>query len=116
MSKFKTTLIGLATTVPVLAFSLPSQAVMDPTLERALVKICKAAASDVPIRLRNSIDDYHLTQKNVALNVMCNGADIISFAQSHGAEKTAAKLQKSIGNVNIIDTAATDKINVNFSE
>jgi hypothetical protein len=47
---------------------------------------------------------------------MCNGDDIITFAERHGADKTAAKLQRSIGSVNIIDTAAISKINVNFTE
>lgn len=116
MTKFKTTLIALATAVPVLAFSVPSQAAMDPTLERALVKICKAAASNTPMRLKNSIDDYQLSKKSVALKVMCNGADIISFAESHGADKTAGKLQRSIGNVNIIDTAASEKLSVTYTE
>ncbi|PCH95527.1 MAG: hypothetical protein COB83_08375 [Gammaproteobacteria bacterium] len=115
MTKFKTTLIALTTAIPVLAFSLPSQA-MDATLERALVKMCKAAASDTRIRLKNSIDDYRLTYRKVALNVMCNGDDIISFAENHGAYKTAAKLQHSIGNVSIIDTVATTKLSVTFTE
>jgi len=115
MTKFKTTLIALTTAIPVLAFSLPSQA-MDPTLERALVKMCKAAASDTPIRLKNSIDAYRLTERTVALNVICNGDDIISFAENHGADKTAAKLQRSIGKVRIIDTAATSKLSVTFTE
>jgi len=115
MTKFKTTLIALTTAIPVLAFSLPSQA-MDATLERALVKMCKAAASDTRIRLKNSIDDYRLTYRKVALNVMCKGDDIISFAENHGAYKTAAKLQHSIGNVSIIDTVATTKLSVTFTE
>jgi len=115
MKALKSTLIALVAAVPALAFSLPSQA-MDPTLERALVKMCKAAASNTPIRLKNSIDDYRLTDRNVALNVMCNGDDIISFAERHGADKTAAKLQRSIGNVSIIDTAATEKLSVTFTE
>lgn len=115
MTKLKTTLIALVTTVPVLAFSLPSQA-MDPTLEKALVKMCKAAASNTPIRLKNSIDAYRLTDRNVALNVMCNGDDIISFAENHGADRTAAKLQRSLGNVSIIDTAAITKLSVTFTE
>lgn len=115
MIKLKTTLIALATTVPALAFSLPSQA-MDPTLEKALVKICKASASNIPIKLKNSIDDYRLTNKEVALNVMCNGMDIISFSENYGAYKTAGKLQRSVGNVNIIDTASTAKLSVTFAE
>lgn len=47
---------------------------------------------------------------------MCNGKDIIAFAESRGADKTAARLQRSIGDVEIIDVAALNKINVTFEE
>lgn len=47
---------------------------------------------------------------------MCNGDDIITFAQKNDAIKTAAKLQKSIGDVNITDLAVIEKINVTFTE
>ena len=116
MTKFKTTLIALATAVPVLAFSLPSQAAMSPYIRTALVDVCKAAMSNKVHKLSNTTKSYHLKDKTVALKVMCNGDDIISFAEKHGATKTAAKLQRSIGNVNIIDTAATTKLSVTFTE
>ena len=116
MTKFKTTLIALATTVPALAFSLPSQATMSPFMKTALVDVCKAAMSDKVYRLNNTTKSYNLKDKTVALKVMCNGDDIISFAEKHGAERTAAKLQKSIGNVSIIDTAANAKLSVTFTE
>lgn len=116
MTKFKTALIALATTVPVLAFSLPSQAAMSPYMKTALVDVCKAAMSNKIHRLNGTTKSYHLKDKTIALKVMCNGEDIISFAENHGADKTAAKLQRSIGNVNIIDTASISKINVTFTE
>jgi len=116
MTKFKTTLIALATTVPVLAFSLPSQAAMSPYMKTALVDVCKAAMSNKVHKLSNTIKSYHLKDKTVALKVMCNGDDIISFSEKHGATKTAAKLQRSIGNVSIIDTATTEILSVTFTE
>jgi len=116
MTKFKTTLIALATAVPVLAFSLPSQAAMSPYMKTALVDVCKAAMSDKVYKLNNTTKAYNLKDKTVALKVMCNGDDIINFAEKHGADRTAARLQKSIGNVSIIDTAATAKLNVTFTE
>jgi len=116
MTKFKTTLIALATAVPVLAFSLPSQAAMSPYMKTALVDVCKAAMSNKVYKLNDTTKSYHLKDKTVALKVMCNGDDIISFAERHGANKTAAKLQRSVGNVSIIDTAATAKLNVTFTE
>lgn len=116
MTKFKTTLIALATAVPVLAFSLPSQAAMSPYMKTALADVCKAAMSDKIHRLNNTSKSYRLKPKTIALKVMCNGDDIISFAENHGAYKTAAKLQKSLGNVSITDTAAITKLNVTFTE
>jgi hypothetical protein len=43
---------------------------------------------------------------------MCNGEDVISFAQSNGAEKTVAKLQRSLGDVSITDVASLTKLKV----
>jgi len=116
MTKFKTTLIALATAVPVLAFSLPSQAAMSPYMKTALVDVCKAAMSNKMHSFNETTKSYHLKDKTIALKVMCNGTDIISFAENHGADKTAAKLQRSIGSVSIIDTAGIEKLNVNFTE
>lgn len=116
MTKFKTTLIALATAVPVLAFSLPSQAALSPYMKTALVDVCKAAMSNKIHRFNDTTKSYRLKVKTVALKVMCNGDDIITFAENHGADKTAAKLQRSIGNVSIIDTAATSKLSVTFTE
>ena len=116
MTKLKTTLIALATAVPVLAFSLPSQAAMTPYMKTALVDVCKAAMSNKMHKLNKTTKAYNLNDKTIALKVMCNGDDIISFAENHGADKTAAKLQRSIGNVSIIDTASTGKLSVTFTE
>ena len=116
MTKFKTTLIALATAVPVLAFSLPSQAAMSPYMKTALVDVCKAAMSDKVYKLNSTTKSYNLKNKTVALKVMCNGDDIIRFAEKHGADRTAARLQHSIGNVSIIDTAAITKLSVTFAE
>ena len=116
MKTFKTTLIALAAAVPALAFSVSSQAAMGANVHTALVEVCKAAMSNKVHRLNYTTNSYNLRDKTVALKVMCNGDDIISFAERHGADRTAAKLQKSIGSVSIIDTAAVEKINVTFTE
>ena len=116
MNKFKTTALAIATTLPLLFLSTASQAAMTPSLEKALVKICVAAASNKPIQLKNAIDNYRLTEHDVALNVMCNNTDIIDFADQRGATKTAGLLQRRIGKVEIVDVAAISKINVNFEE
>ena len=116
MTTIKTTLIALATAVPALAFSLPSQATTMSYMETALVDVCKAAQSNKVFKLKSAIKSHRLQKKTVALKVMCNGDDIISFAEKHGAERTAAKLQNSLGHVTIIDTASTTKLSVTFAE
>lgn len=115
MTTIKTTLIALATAVPALAFSLPSQAATMSYMETALVDVCKAAQSNKVFKLKSTIKSYRLQDKTVALKVMCNGDDIITFAEKHGANKTAAKLQESIGGVSITDVAAIEKINMTFT-
>ncbi|MFT5294080.1 MAG: hypothetical protein ACI9YH_000086 [Colwellia sp.] len=114
MTNFKKALFILSVSLPVLAISLPSQAAMTPHIKNALIDICKAAKSDSTIKLNYTTKSYRLKTKTVALKVMCNGEDLISFAESNGAYKTAEKLQNSIGNVTITDIAALSKVNVNF--
>lgn len=114
MTTFKKTLLALAASLPVLAISAPSQATMTPYMEKALVDVCKAAKSNSILKLNSTTKSYHLKNKTIALKLMCNGEDVITFAESYGANKTAAKLQKSIGNVNITDVAALTKVKVTF--
>lgn len=114
MTTFKKTLLVLAASLPVLALSLPSQAAISPYMEKALIDVCKAAKSNSLIKLNKTTEGYHLKNKTVALKLMCNGADVISFAESYGADKTAAKLQRSLGKVSITDVAAISKVKVNF--
>jgi predicted metal-dependent enzyme (double-stranded beta helix superfamily) len=116
MSKLKATTLALASTLPLLAISLPSQAAMSPYMETALIDVCKAAKSNHLYRYNKTVKSYNLQDKTIALKVMCNGTDIISFAENYGADKTAAKLQNSIGSVQITDVAAITKINVTFEE
>ena len=116
MRKLKTTLFALATAVPVLGFSLPSQATMDANVEKALINICKSVTTNKVYKYNKAAKAYHLKDKTIALQVICNGDDIITFAEKHGADRTAAKLQRSIGNVSIIDTAAVSKLRVTFTE
>jgi len=114
MTTFKKTLLALAASLPVLAISLPSQAAMTPYMENALIEVCKAAKSNSILKLNSTTKGYHLKNKTVALKLMCNGKDVISFAESYGADKTAARLQKSLGKVSITDVAALSKVKVTF--
>ncbi|ALO35846.1 hypothetical protein CMT41_14790 [Colwellia sp. MT41] len=114
MTTIKKTLVALAAALPLLAISLPSQAAMSPYMEKALIDVCKAAKSNSIIKLKGTTKGYRLQTKTVALKLMCNGQDVISFAESYGADKTAARLQRSIGNVSITDVAALSKVKVTF--
>lgn len=116
MATLKTALITLTTSFSVLALSFPSQAAMDHHIEEALITICKSVTSNKVYQYQKTAKSYNLKNKTIALKVVCNGQDIISFAESHGADKTAAKLQKSIGSTSIIDTAAAEKLHVTFTE
>lgn len=116
MATFKTALIVLSTAIPALTFSLSSQAAMDAKIEAALIEVCKSVTTNKVYNYQKTAKSYQLKDKTVALKVVCNDQDIISFAESHGADKTAAKLQKSLGDVNIIDIAATNKLRVTFKE
>ncbi len=116
MNTLKTTFIALATAVPILTFSLSSQAAMDPKIENALIDVCKSVMSNKMYKYRDTTKAYHLKDKVIALKVMCNGEDIITFAESHHADKIAARLQKSVGNVSINDTVNIAKLNVTFTE
>ena len=114
MTTLKKTLLAIAASLPVLAISLPSQAAMSSYMENALVDVCKAAKSNSILKLNSTTQGYRLTNKTVALKLMCNGEDVISFAESYGADKTAARLQKSLGNVKITDVAALSKVKITF--
>ena len=114
MTKVKTTLLALFTSLPLLTMSVSSQAAMSPYMESALIEVCKASISNNVMKLNRTTKKYHLKNKTVALKLICNGEDVISFAKHYGADKTAARLQKSIGNVSITDVAAVSKMNASF--
>lgn len=116
MTTIKKTFIALATIIPVLTVSLSSQATSMTHMNTALVDVCKAAQSNKVFKLKSTMESYQLKDKTVALKVMCNGDDIITFAEKSGAIKTANQLQKSIGDVSITDVAAIDKMAVTFTE
>lgn len=116
MKKLTLTLLSAAT------FSFASNATADeyylPSyVEQGLVSICKSAARDKPMKMSKEIKGLRLQTKTVALKVVCNGKDIIAFAESYGAERTTARLSNSIGNVSVTDLAKLDnqKLDVTFT-
>jgi hypothetical protein len=90
--------------------------VLDPYIESALIDVCKSALSNNVLRMNRTIKGYHLKTKTVAMKVMCNGENISNFAYTNGADRTGAKLEKSLGSVSIDDIAmnSSDKLSVYF--
>ncbi len=74
--------------------SLPSQAAMSPYMESALIEVCKAAISNSPMQLSKTTKAHRLQTKTVALKLMCNGEDVISFAEHYGADKRQQNYKK----------------------
>lgn len=100
----------------VVSASLCTAAIADNTyipsyLEQGLISICKSAALDKSYKMNKAIKEYRLNHKIVALNVVCNGQDIISFAQHYGAERTTQRLSDSVGRVEVTDIAAVKNYN-----
>jgi hypothetical protein len=117
MSKVKSVTTAAITLSLLIGASFSSSA-MDKQVEESLISVCKAAKSDSLLNYRKTAKSFHLADKTIASKVMCNGSDIIDFAQQHGSYKIASRLENSLlsGNVNITDIAAISKINVTFSE
>jgi hypothetical protein len=112
---------NLTLTAAIVAATFGSAALADSyylpsSLQKGLIEVCKTAAKDQNYRMDSKIKEYRLKYKTVALNVMCNGEDIISFAEGYGAVKTTARLSESIGSVSVTDLAAirTYQYDVNF--
>lgn len=114
MNKLKSLTLATTTFALLSSISFSSNA-MDRYIEGALIDICKSTLANSVGKYKRVSKSYHLKTKVIATKVMCNGDDIIDFAQKYGSDKTAAYLEKSIsGRVNIIDVAKIEKINVNF--
>ena len=88
-----------------------ANAAMDPYLESALIDVCKSAQSNNVLRMRNTIKGYHLKEQTVALNLVCNGENVVSFAENSGANKTANHLESRLGKSEIVDLAQLYSVN-----
>ena len=99
----KISTVALTSATLLMAFS--SSANMDDYMESALIDVCKSAKHDSVINLRKTIKGYRLKEKTVAMKLVCNGEDVISFAENNGAYKTANHLEKKLGGADIVDLA-----------
>ncbi|MDN3652045.1 DUF3718 domain-containing protein [Thalassotalea ponticola] len=99
------TLVALMTTSMTLSVQANADSTMDPYIESALVQVCKSAQSNDLSDMRSTIKSFRLNEKTVAQNVVCNGDNIINFAEDAGAYKTANHLQQRLGESEITDLA-----------
>lgn len=99
----KITTVALTSATLLMTFS--SNAFMDDYLEGALIDVCKSAQKDNVLNLRKIIKGYRLKEQTVAMGLVCNGEDVISFAENNGAFKTANHLEKKLGGAEIVDLA-----------
>ncbi|WP_448548842.1 DUF3718 domain-containing protein [Thalassotalea fusca] len=94
--------------------SFNTSAAMDPYLEKSLIDVCKAVKSNKLIKYSTTMRSYRFRDKMIVDRLMCNGDNVIAFAEKHNAFKTAARLKRRVGKVTITDIAALDKWSVNF--
>jgi len=111
--KFNTVITTLTTFIMLIGTAYSSLN-MDKYVESSLIEVCKSVKKNDVLMFNKTTKFYRLKNKTVANNVMCNGEDIIDFAEKHGAYKIAVKLKSSIGNMQITDIAANSKLNVTF--
>ncbi|CAM3890062.1 MULTISPECIES: DUF3718 domain-containing protein [Shewanella] len=100
-----------------LAFS--SQAAMSPQMEKTLVAVCKAGASNNMVEFSSTLREYRINKQRVFPRLVCNDQSFHQFALSNGADRTAAKIAPyALGTVTIKDIAMNygdqDILAVNF--
>ncbi|TRX53995.1 DUF3718 domain-containing protein [Thalassomonas sp. M1454] len=103
--KTLTKIAAVSLTSASLLVAFNSSATMDNYMESALIDVCKKAQQDNVLQLRKTIKGYRLNEKTVAMGLMCNGENVISFAENNGAFKTANHLDKKLGGADIVDIA-----------
>ena len=67
-----------------------AQAAISPagTMEYKLVAVCKAIKEDNRIALYRAVRDSGVSYQRLADGLVCNGMDMYTFAQQHGAQST----------------------------
>ncbi|MCG9714471.1 DUF3718 domain-containing protein [Shewanella insulae] len=100
-----------------LAFS--SQAAMSLQMEKTLVAVCKAGASNSIVEFNGTMKEYRINKPRIFPRLVCNDQSFHQFALSHGADRTAARIERyTLGTVTIKDITMNyhedDILAVNF--
>ena len=97
------TLLSLAS-VALVSLSFSASAAMDPQLEKTLVSLCKAGASNSVIQLNDTVKSNHINKQRIYPKLMCNGESFHNFALTNNADRTAKRIAPYMqGNVIIRD-------------
>jgi len=89
-----------------LAFT--ASAAMSPQIEKTLVQVCKAGASNSLFKFKDTMNSYRINKQRVFPRLVCNGQNYHQFALSYGADRTANKIAPYMkGKVTIKDLALT---------
>lgn len=89
-----------------LAFN--ASAAMSPQIEKTLIQVCKAGASNSLFKFNDTMKGYRINKQRVFPRLVCNGQSYHEFALSYGADRTASKIAPYMkGKVTIKDLAMT---------
>jgi hypothetical protein len=82
-----------------LSFSLSAQAapirIIDATLEKQLIKICKAIKSNNQFKIKVALKNTHISMHDVRNDLKCNGMSAVDFALANNALISAKHLAPS---------------------
>jgi hypothetical protein len=82
-----------------LSFSLSAQAkpmwMIDATLEKQLIKICKAIKSNNQFKIKVALKNTHISMHDVRNDLKCNGMSAVDFALANNALISAKHLAPS---------------------
>ncbi|USD36779.1 MULTISPECIES: DUF3718 domain-containing protein [Ferrimonas] len=105
---------ALTLTAVTLAASLaiPAQAAqanMTAAMEQSLIATCKASLTDSKYRFNKTMKVFRVNPYRVLDKLVCNGQDIATFAENHGAPNNAEYIRDRYlpGQVTIQDIAMT---------
>lgn len=85
----KKVLFGLVVGSLALSTSAFAQSPMPKSLEKNLIEVCEAVKSDNKLRLTRTLRQNHLTFRQVAKDLKCNGQDVVTFARANEASDNA---------------------------
>lgn len=105
--KFSPTKISAVVSFCLLGLSSVASAAMDPQVEKTLVAVCKAGASNNMITFNNTMKDYRINESRIFPRLVCNGESFHQFAVTNNADRTANRISQFTGTVTIKDLAMT---------